>query len=373
MKYTDPKVADNVLSPQLIARIYRDYMTYFQPGWKSSNRHDETGHNQFNIISKTDFINIDRLKFPHIRQGLSPLVEVMKIIEEIIGEPRSLFRAYTKLYSYGQDAFTHRDISSTLFVNKHGKTREEIAEEIPGFETCIIYLSRDWQLDWYGNTILYSDDDEIDAAVVPKFNRCLIFDSAQKHASSPLSRVCNTTKKILVLNTMPVWQADEGVDYLITYLEDFGHSGKPGGLLQHLLNCFDYSTRMRFSKQVSLAALWHNVYGTEHYNEHESVKQHFTRDVVEKFIGPAAEDLVYRFCSIKKNRTQKILQMNDPDLIKIELANLTDQNQDHRFDQQCIDLTKAIINDYNACKQSAMAEQWIERLEGRYISERNQR
>ena len=37
MKYTDPKVADNVLSPQLIARIYRDYMTYFQPGWKSSN------------------------------------------------------------------------------------------------------------------------------------------------------------------------------------------------------------------------------------------------------------------------------------------------------------------------------------------------
>ena len=61
MKYTDPRVADNVLNPQLIARINREYMTYFQPGWKSTSRADEGGHNQYNILGDTKYINIDCL------------------------------------------------------------------------------------------------------------------------------------------------------------------------------------------------------------------------------------------------------------------------------------------------------------------------
>ena len=56
----------------------------------------------------------------------------------------------------------------------------------------------------------------------------------------------------------------------------------------------------------------------------------------------------------------------------MELANLQDQNVDGRYNQEIIDLTRLIIDDYTACRQSAIADEWIERLEGTYISDRNQ-
>ena len=372
MKYTDPKVADNVLNPQLIARINRDYMTYFQPGWKSTSRADESGHNQYNVLGDTKHINIDWLRFPHIRETLSPLSEAFDIVQQVIGEPRALIRAYTKSYNYGQDAYQHRDIAGDRFVTEDGKRRSELDEAIPGFETAIIYLTKDWQPDWYGSTLLYTDDDEIDAAIMPKFNRCAVFDSAQKHSTSPLSRICMVPKKIMVFNTMPLWQPDQGVDHLIMYLRDFPHGNKYGGLLEHLTSCFTFCCSRNFSRNVSLASLWHNVYGTAFYNEHKDVRQYFTREIVRGFIGPVAEELVHEYCSFGKGRTKKILESGKPDLIKIELANLQDQNVDGRYNQECIDLTRLIIDDYNACRQSAIADEWIERLEGTYIPNRNQ-
>ena len=68
---------------------------------------------------------------------------------------------------------------------------------------------------------------------------------------------------------------------------------------------------------------------------------------------------------------KKILEMNKPDLVKMELANLQDQNDDGRYNQEIIDLTRLIIDDYNACRQSRIADEWLERLEGTYISEWN--
>ena len=84
------------------------------------------------------------------------------------------------------------------------------------------------------------------------------------------------------------------------------------------------------------------------------------------------KELVHEYCSFGKDRTKKILESGKPDLIKIELANLQDQNVDGRYNQECIDLTRLIIDDYNACRQSAIADEWIERLEGTYIPNRNQ-
>ena len=371
MKYTDPIVADDIFGPQLIARINRDYMTYMQGGWKSTRLATEAGHFQYNIVRDSQHINIDWLRFPHIRERLGPLCEAFEVVQQVVGEPRALIRAYTKSYDYGQDAYMHRDIAGSRFVTEDGKKRSEVDEAIPGFETVIVYLTRDWDPNWYGSTLLYTDDNEIDAAIMPKFNRCAVFDSAQMHSSSPLSRSCTTQKRILVINTMPLWQPDEGVDHLIMYLRDFEHSGKQGGLLEHLSNCFAFATSRGFSRSICLASLWHNVYGTAFYNSHEGVREHFTRDIVRRFIGPQAEALVHEYCSFGKDRTKKILEMNKPDLVKMELANLQDQNDDGRHTQEIIDLTRLIIDDYNACRQSRIADEWLERLEGTYISEWN--
>ena len=62
--------------------------------------------------------------------------------------------------------------------------------------------------------------------------------------------------------------------------------------------------------------------------------------------------------------------MKKPDLVKIELANLQDQNHDGRNNENIIELTKLIIDDYNACRQSMIAEEWVQRLEGTYIPDR---
>ena len=71
------------------------------------------------------------------------------------------------------------------------------------------------------------------------------------------------------------------------------------------------------------------------------------------------------------DKTVKLLAQKKISL-DISKINLQDQNVDGRYNQEIIDLTRLIIDDYNACRQSAIADQWIERLEGTYIPDRNQ-
>ena len=201
-------------------------------------------------------------------------------------------------------------------------------------------MSREWNLDYYGATILYTDEGEIDASCLPKYNRMFIFDSAQLHASSSLSRMCPINKDIMVFNTMPIWQKDKGFTYLMKHTKDYPHTDKTLG--EHLWNVYQYlDFNLKASPAACKAGLWHSAYGTSAYIKNKG-DPNFTRDIVRGFIGEEAEDLVHQFCSFKRPRSQKILESGNKDLIMIELANVVDQNTDGKYNDTIMKLQSSL-------------------------------
>ena len=132
-----------------------------------------------------------------------------------------------------------------------------------------------------------------------------------------------------MFNTIPSYQSDDGFNFLLKHCSDVAHSGKP--FIEHLWNVFETLEEMQVKPHVALAGLWHSAYGTVFYQKHD--KSVFTRDKVKSFIGEEAEDLVYRFCELPKNRVEKIIKLNDVELAYIEVANLLDQNFNGRFNE----------------------------------------
>lgn len=341
MEFIEPRLIDDIIHPADIEDLERSYLTWFTNGWKSDGRLPyEYGHGQHYIGRPSKNLCIDLTLLPRFKREHGQLLQVFDSIQEIIG-PRGLFRCYAKSYHYGQDAYQHTDLTGS-FTMPDGTPRKEVDEKVEGFETCIIYMTKDWKSDYYGHTVLYTPDDELALSIMPKYNRMFVFDSAQKHASVPLSRMCPVNKNILVFNTIPSYQSDDGFNFLLKHCSDVTHSGKP--FIEHLWNVFETLEEMKAKPHVALAGLWHSAYGTVFYQKHD--KSVFTRDKVKSFIGEEAEDLVYRFCELPKNRVEKIIELNDVELAYIEVANLLDQNFNGRFNEDLAKLKLMTQQDY---------------------------
>lgn len=83
------------------------------------------------------------------------------------------YRAYTNVASYGDMLFTHTD----CLPEQHDVT-------------ALWYLARDWDLEWGGETVFFTDAGEIACAVRPRPGRLVLFDGAIRHVGRPPNRIC---------------------------------------------------------------------------------------------------------------------------------------------------------------------------------------
>ena len=63
--------------------------------------------------------------------------------------------------------------------------------------TYLIYVNEQWDRDWAGETVFF-DGHNILKAVLPKWNRLVIFPSAMDHCARSVSRICSKLRVILV-------------------------------------------------------------------------------------------------------------------------------------------------------------------------------
>ena len=105
---------------------------------------------------------------------------------------RCLLKAYVNGYTYGTDAYLHRDDS--WITKQYGKNSVS--------ETIIVYLNENWNPDWAGETVIVSEEGEIELSILPKKNKVLVFDSNKLHAARPVSRSCPELRMVLVLKTV---------------------------------------------------------------------------------------------------------------------------------------------------------------------------
>jgi hypothetical protein len=116
---------------------------------------------------------------------------------------------------------------------------------------------------------------------------------------------------------------------------------------QHLCNVSNFLKSQSLPQEISDAGLFHSVYGTEFYHFQSSS---ITRDVVRGYIGEYAEELVYIFCGLRKDRFLSILN-NTPgwseqkhlDLCRLEYANFWDgkEDRDVKYQMDCLSETIA--------------------------------
>lgn len=303
------QVIDDFLDSDTLNAIEYYYRNNVSFGWKSNRDLDyDFGHWSKIITSHSKAFNLDTKLTPSFENNHYYINLISDKIEEIIGK-RGLYRCYYKYYTYGTDAYIHKDVSSKLDWDSE-------------CETVILYLTQDWNPDWYGMTNLYEENGyDIYKSVMPKYNRLFIFDGKIPHSATPLSRACSATKKILVFNYMPVNKTDKAFLFIKKITENLGHGDKT--LFEHLYNTYRFlDNHSKLPSFVAKAGLFHSIYGTDYY--HESKQLNISRYTVRELIGEEAENLVYQFCTMK-NREEQIIKGDNMWLKMLELSNYRDQ------------------------------------------------
>jgi SM-20-related protein len=92
-----------------------------------------------------------------------------------------ILRFYLNAHTYGTDGWPHTDAD-----------REN---EL----TTVLYLVPSWKPEWAGETVVFDDEGDIDAAVMPRPNRLLTFPSNRLHAPRPLTKEYGGLRVVLVV------------------------------------------------------------------------------------------------------------------------------------------------------------------------------
>jgi hypothetical protein len=301
----------------LLEIVNRKYIqTGLKYGWKSSTHLTfDQGHWNRKIFSNSQRFPCDLAKLPSMSSA-TEINDLWNIICASIGH-RALMRVYVNGYTYGTDGYAHVDDSAIDVL--HGKQALS--------ETAIVYLNKEWDINWCGETVLFDDDKEIAASILPKHGRVLVFNSDVLHAARPLSRICNVLRTVLVFKTFDPRIISEPVKYVQNNTTNIKHSGK--SFFEHLFNTMMILEGEKLTDEVLLAGLYHSIYGTKYFKHDLNI----SRETVKSLIGEYSEHLVYEFCNME-NRTQTLIDNSnnyDPrilnDLIEIEIANLKEQNQ----------------------------------------------
>lgn len=227
-----------------------------------------------------------------------------------------LIRCYSNRHTFGTEGYIHTDTQ-----------RQED-------QTCVVYMNKDWEADWGGETSFYNaDKTEIVKSVVPKYGRVAVFPGTIHHKASPVSRVCPAVRTTLMfkaaIDPKSIYPAEE---VLGEFLAEIGADKKPhkhGSLKDHLMRTFHLLKTVGASDILALAGGLHSVYGTNAY-KNAALKPDDTK-IKEKF-GAEVDRIVRIFGSIDRPRVLESPDgsLSDLDLFLlrcIECANLYDQDE----------------------------------------------
>ena len=118
---------------------------------------------------------------------------------------------------------------------------------------------------------------------------------------------------------------------LVDYLKEIGcdkqqHSGNRN-LLHHLVGVSVLLSERGCSDALCVAGLFHSIYGTTHFGPKMIPLD--DRDKIKDLIGVEAENLVYQFCILPKDRREGITALENGH-VKNDLIDLTYANHDEQ-------------------------------------------
>lgn len=329
--YGRVQVFDNILPGPL----YRELVTAsgrvgWRFGWRAPGSAEARyWHHEVGFGQKANTLDISGNVRKHPIRAFATYMDWLKT--HLVPEDTQVLRYYLNAHTYGTDGWPHTDTDR--------------AEEL----TAVLYLNPEWKPEWGGETVIFNEAEDIEAAIVPRANRLLTFPSNRLHAPRPLSKAFTGMRAVLVIKfastsgagagftrqSLPGQQEETHLEFLrAAGLDQVEHSGR--ALADHLVGTYRFLRLRNAEPDICLAGLYHSVYGTSQFRNPAPAE----REAIRARIGERAERLAWLFCAVDRPRcwaekgniwplreggTEQLTPDEIAALRMIEMANLDEQ------------------------------------------------
>lgn len=306
-KYFDEiQVINNFLPDELYEKLLKKYSNPpLQYGWKSHQDDDPHGH--WNV----DIAKAGRFNLAHIYSRLGDIErEVWDHISSNydILKDQKLIRCYINGHTFGVDGYYHRD-----------STRQDET-------TTVMYLTDEWDINWGGETVFVSDnEDQPDAvrASIPARNRAVIFNANIKHCGRGVSRKYLGLRIVFVMKGRK--KRTDNFEKLSSFLYDNGAANKrhtKGSLHDHLVSVYQILEEKGCDEDVCFGGGLHSVFGTNIFKNNIFTDEHAPK-LIEEF-GVRAATLAKLFSILKRPNTLENTLGVVGDHVRVDLNNGTE-------------------------------------------------
>ena len=186
IQYGKIQVFDDLVPEEIYERLNRAARTVRWQFGKSTKENPHArywhfeiaGGQKANVEDKSEIVAAHRVKvFGEFQNWLrSTLVPADTLV----------LRFYMNAHTFGSDGWPHKDTDRD--------------DELTG----VLYLNREWRPEWCGETVIFDEaGTDIEAAVLPRPNRLLVFPSDRLHAPRPISRAYSGLRVVLVVKIAP--------------------------------------------------------------------------------------------------------------------------------------------------------------------------
>jgi hypothetical protein len=259
-----------------------------------------------------------------------PYSTAWKYIKETYFPDHSIIRCYSNAHTYGIEGYPHTD------------------SKRPQDSTLVIYLNKNWQRSWGGETLVYNGN-EIAHAELPAYNNAVNFPGNLWHVARGVTRICPSLRLTLMFKlTSEQDKLRNSIQEFLSSINTNSINHKNSSLAGHLLTTYDLLKLAGRDEDTCSAGAFHSIFGTNVFKK--QTLNETDQSQVSAIIGERATRLALLFSKIKRPHTLElamgkmgaVLDLNDggtvevnqqdlESLCAIECANLHDQQELKNF------------------------------------------
>lgn len=221
-------------------------------GWKAHEKNDPHGHwnIDFTFLGPTGAQNLGDVSC--LLANGSVVKEAWEYAERSYPHLRGqkLLRLYMNGHTFGTDGYFHRD------------------SERDDETTCVVYMNKEWVLDWGGETV-FAKDGGIIFSFLPAPNAATLFNSKTLHCARGVSRkFCGLRRSFVIKVRKPRSSEFEAVSDFLVKQGALWLKHTKGSLHAHLMRTFQLLENRGVDQDICKAAAIHSVFGTNIFKKH---------------------------------------------------------------------------------------------------------
>lgn len=127
--------------------------------------------------------------------NLQCVTQCWDLIKASFPHPVRVYECMLSANTFGTEGSLHHDIPYAPARSRH--------------HTVLVYCNAQWQLEWGGETLVFDEQGEVSAAVMPRPGRVMKIAGDPLHVGRSVSRTCPTDRRVLVFK---LWALQAPVD-----------------------------------------------------------------------------------------------------------------------------------------------------------------